>query len=231
MIQLRSTNNSPINLEFDMSVSGISDMAQPTVNFAILTKTGKLSVLASRQSGNHYSLSLADTLATIAPGEYECQFEVSIGDRSYVPLKDHLTYEIDTVEEKPEVAPEVTPVAPTEIEVDVEVKEEEIKPEVKKEQKAPEQKVPHKVGSLFKQFEETKVAVVKEEKQKPLFVLKPIEPRQVVKAPSLSEIVAEMDLKKSSDSIATDITNEIISGLTTIVLTKTRPTITKKETV
>lgn len=231
MIQLRSTNNSPINLEFDMSVSGMSEMAQPTVNFAIITKTGKLSVLASRQSGNHYSLSLADTLATIAPGEYECQFEVSIGDRCYVPLKDHLTYEIDAVEEKPDVTPEVAP-APepaVEIEVGLEVKE-EAKTEPKKEQKVSEQKTPHKVGSLFKQLEETPAIVIKEEK-KPVFVLKPLEPHKVIKAPSLSEMVADLDLKKSPDSIAQDITNEIISGLTTIVLTKTRPTITKKETV
>lgn len=221
MIQLRSTNNSPINLEFDMSISGISDMAQPIVNFSIFTKTAKLSVLASRQSGNHYSLSLSNTLATIAPGGYECQFEVSIGDRCYVPLKDHLTYEIDTIEHVDDVALEVKP----DQEVDS-INVTSIDTPIKL-----EQKTPHKVGSLFKQFEETKPQYIKEEKQKPLFVLKPIEPRQIVKAPTLSEMVATMDMKKSSETIATEITNEIISGLTTIVLVKTRPTITKKEII
>jgi hypothetical protein len=216
MIHFNQSQSKPSNLEFDMVISGLVDMAQPIVHFAIFVEGAKMSVLATRQNGNHYTVNLDTPLlrSLITPGDYECQFEVSIGDRHYVPLKDRLTYGVDTTQ------PTVT--LPGQEPIPTPVQTVTSTPIASPTPTAP------KNGSLFKSFEKEEKPKEPEKKKEPKKVVDLTIPEQkIVKVKKTSTVVTE----ESAIDVAKEVASEIIKDVTPMVLQKTRPTIIKKELI
>ena len=82
----------PNKLDFDMAISGLSEMHQPQVMFSIHANGMKYGFPAKAESNGKYVVDVPDLSKHLDKGEYDCQFEVVVGDRIYVPYKDKVSH-------------------------------------------------------------------------------------------------------------------------------------------
>src|SRR5436309_894734 len=94
----------PNKLEFNMAISGVLNMQSPQIIFSILANGMKYGFNAVAETDDKYTVDIPDLSKHLDKGEYDCQFEVIIGDRIYVPYKNKITYDDVT---RPEISIDV----------------------------------------------------------------------------------------------------------------------------
>lgn len=81
----------PNQIEFSIAISGIADMSTPIVSLSIFCNNMKMVFEATRSSEKSF---INIPKLDLNVGEYECQFEVVIEDRIYIPHKDIIKYSL-----------------------------------------------------------------------------------------------------------------------------------------
>lgn len=187
-------------VEFDIAVTGLSNMATPLVSLAIFANDMKM-VFSGARERHQDGKSFVDIPKLDLPeGEYPCQFEVVIGDRIYVPHKDVIGFGTVTT---PAIS--VTPTGGV--------------PDVPAAVKEPEVKVqPKPVSSLFKDLEKDKPA---EKKEVDLTVERKFLERMKEK-PSLKKVGIALGEEINKQEVS-------IEAPTKVEVSKPKPKLIKKE--
>jgi hypothetical protein len=201
-------------VEFDIAVSGMSNMTAPIISFAIFANDIKY-VFSCARERNVDGKNFVDIPNIDLPeGQYPCQFEILIGDRFYVPHKDIVKFGANTIPEISIKVPGIDPVNPE-------------KPPVVK------QDVPKdspKSSSMFKSFEaepkKKEVDLTVESKMQ----IK-IEPKKVAALPPRKT----SSLTKTSEVVlGQEINNELhaqVVEVTHVAPPKQKPTLIKKDII